>query len=68
MNINNKFKLGDIVYIVIDKDQDKNIVDAIRIEGNGQIMYRCGDTYYYDYLLSETVDMHLKLNISNDTE
>ena len=40
MNINNKFNIGDVVYIKTDTDQKPNIVIAITIYSEEYIIYK----------------------------
>jgi hypothetical protein len=35
MNINNKFNLGEIVYLITDEDQKERMVTGIQVRPNG---------------------------------
>ena len=52
MNINNKFELEEIVFLITDNDQYQRIITGIQIYKNG-ILYRlaCGvaDSWHYEY-------------------
>ena len=57
MVIDNKYEIGDIVYIVTDEDQKKRMVTSIVIYKAGEIVYKivCGTNYseHYDFELSD---------------
>lgn len=52
MNIDNKYNLEEVVFLITDTDQFARIVTAIQIYKNG-ILYRlaCGtsESWHYDY-------------------
>lgn len=56
MIIDNKFEIGQPVYIKTDKDQDMGIVTSIEIVPNNLVMYhvsiRSYENNYYDFELS----------------
>jgi len=64
MKIDNKFSLGEIVYLVTDNDQLKRIVTAIIVCNNNALLYElsCGKdaSKHYDYEISSDVDMLMK--------
>jgi hypothetical protein len=60
MNINNKFNIGDMVYIKTDTEQRPNIIIAITIYSDEYITYKlnsndtCSD--YRDYEISNEMN------------
>lgn len=54
----NKYAIGDIVYLITDKDQSERIVIGILFRGKGHYNYdlACGATscWHYEYEISET--------------
>ena len=56
MNINNKFKLQQCVFLITDTEQLIRIVTGIQISNNG-LLYRlaCGvtDSWHFEYEIAE---------------
>lgn len=65
MNIQNAFSIGETVYLVTDKDQQKRMVIGIYVRKNG-LTYElsCGQeiSYHYDFEMSAKEDVVLKTN------
>lgn len=57
MKIDNKFEIGQQVYIKTDKDQSTRIVTSIQIRPNNLLMYELGcgsqSSWHYDFEISE---------------
>ena len=57
MVIDNKYEIGDIVYLTTDPDQAKRVVTSIHIRPNEQITYElsCGShaSDHYDFEISD---------------
>lgn len=66
MIIDNKFELGQFVYVITDPDQYKRIVTGIIVNPGVQIMYECSvgnaTNNFYDFELSDEKDIELKVN------
>lgn len=58
MIIDNKYNLGDVVYLATDPDQYARIVTSILIEGNRSILYELS--------LSQNVSRHYDFEITTD--
>ncbi len=58
MVIDNKYEIGDIVYLITDKEQEQRMVSSIVVYKAGELVYKlvCGTTYseHYDFELSDT--------------
>jgi hypothetical protein len=58
MKIENKFDIGQIVYLKTDEDQKPRMVTELKISANRGIMYAlsagASDTYHYAIEISET--------------
>lgn len=54
--IDNKYEIGDIVYLKTDSDQFIRIVTSIRVYKNGDVTYGLGcgteDSAHYDFEIS----------------
>jgi uncharacterized protein (UPF0303 family) len=63
LNIDNKFNIGQIVYVITDKEQEPRIVVAIEIS-NKDLLYKVchgvSTSEHYDFELSEEVDLLVK--------
>lgn len=66
MVINNKFEIGQKVYLVSDPDQNVRIVTSFRIYMAGEIMYTvvCGiqESSHYHFELSEEKDLTMSVS------
>lgn len=66
MTIDNKFEIGQEVYLKTDKDQNKRIVTGIEISQNNTIMYKLvchsTETWHYDFEIMNERDILLSLN------
>lgn len=66
MNINNRFNLGQIVYLITDVDQLERIVTAITVRGNITLSYElsCGtvSSWHYDFEMASEVDIKKQLS------
>lgn len=65
MIIDNKFKIGQYVYLLTDDEQKKRMITAIRIYTNSYLEYQvtCG-TFATDHMemeLSDTEDVSIKI-------
>lgn len=60
INIDNKFDIGQTVYLKTDTDQSQRIISAIKITV-GHLIYEvcCGtnSSWHYDFEMSEQVDV-----------
>lgn len=58
MEINNKYELGDIVYLKTDEDQKQRMVTGLRVFGKNNILYclSCGtiETNHYYFEISDS--------------
>lgn len=72
MLINNKFKRGDIVYLVTDPEQKRRIVRYITVFDENDIQYSlaCGTEFSenYDFEISKEPDQNIKLGIEESNE
>lgn len=62
MKIDNKFKIGDYVYLVTDKDQFKRIVTAIQVTQTGLLYRLClerDESWHYDFEICAEKDIIL---------
>lgn len=65
MLINNKFNIGQTVYLKTDTDQLRRIVTAIKVCGDNSFFYElscgreCSD--HYDFEISEEVNQEIKV-------
>ena len=60
MLIDTKFKIGDIVYLQTDLDQQKRLITGINIRANSIVyLVSCGtvESYHYDFEISSEVDV-----------
>ena len=60
MLIDTKFKIGDIVYLQTDSDQQKRLITGINIRANSIVyLVSCGtvESYHYDFEISSEVDV-----------
>lgn len=68
MTINNKYEIGDLVYLITDPDQFQGIVTAIKVEANGFLMYEvsCGaaSCFANDFELSK--EKNFIIDIKNE--
>ena len=64
MRIDNKFNIGDHVFVVTDKEQDLGVITAIMVT-QGDILYfvsrDCMEDKFYDYELSLEENKLIKL-------
>ena len=58
MTIENKYKLGEIVFLITDPDQYQRIITAIQININGSIIYHLAQG------INET--WHFEVEIASD--
>lgn len=60
MILENKYEIGQPVYLITDKEQDKRIVTEIRVS-EGALLYQvsCGaqSSYHYDFEISSEKDL-----------
>jgi hypothetical protein len=65
MKIDNKFEIGQQVYIKTDKDQSTRIVTSIQIRPNNLLMYElgCGSqcSWHYDFEITEDQNVLISL-------
>lgn len=65
MKIDNKFTPGDFVYLVTDAEQEKRIVTAIKICGDGGLLYELSSgtssSEHYDFEISDKEDVLTKV-------
>lgn len=65
MVINNKFNIGQTVYLKTDTDQLQRIVTAIKICGDNSFFYElsCGRevSSHYDFEISEEINNEIKV-------
>ena len=59
MQINNKFKLGEIVYLITDIEQNERMVTGIQVRPIGLI-------YLLQHLVTET--FHYEIEITNEID
>lgn len=63
MVIDNKFEIGDFVYLTTDPDQLKRVVTAIKYCKGGELVYgvQCGtvESFHYEFELSTEKDLTL---------
>jgi len=64
MEINNKFELGDIVYLVTDEDQKERMVTQLRVIGKNHICYclASGTTESFHYYFEISTDKNYKIS------
>jgi hypothetical protein len=64
--IDNKYELGEIVYLITDEDQRKRVVISIFVTPENCIMYEVQNginfSRHYDFELSREMDQVLKTN------
>lgn len=69
MTIENKFDIGQTVYLVTDPEQLAHIVTQINIKPEGRITYQVslmsGFSDYYDFELSEDKNVLLSCGVDN---
>ena len=57
MEINNKYKIEEVVFLITDTEQEMRIITGIQITKNG-LLYRlaCGisDSWHYEYEIATT--------------
>jgi hypothetical protein len=65
MVINNKYNIGDFVYLITDPDQYKRIVTGINVSFSG-IMYEVSfgerETPHYEFELSDQINELIKVS------
>lgn len=64
MTINNKFNLGDYVYITTDVEQKKHIITEIKIQPGCliyQLSYKYESNFFHEIEISKEEDLLLKL-------
>jgi hypothetical protein len=58
MNINNKFKLQQCVFLITDSEQLTRIITAIQISNDNSLLYRlaCGtnDSWHFEFEIAES--------------
>lgn len=61
MVIDNKFEIGEIVYLITDEDQKKRVITALNIYPDNVILYElsCGSSAskHYAFEISENKDV-----------
>lgn len=65
MFIENKYNLGDIVYLITDEEQKKRLITSIKINPNGIIYELTQSTvaeWYYDMEFSSERDIIMVTN------
>ena len=66
MTIDNKFEIGQEVYLKTDKDQNKRIVVGIEVTQNNTLCYilacECTETSHFDFEIMNDRDILLSLN------
>lgn len=63
MVIENRFDLGQTVYLTTDNEQRRRVVSEIKVRQTGLIYeLSCGTctSYHYDFEISETIDVLVK--------
>lgn len=64
MVIQNKYELGQIVYLVTDEDQSPRMVTQIKIGADGGLIYQlsmgCDHTEHFELEISDTVNVETK--------
>lgn len=65
MLINNKFSIGQTVYLRTDTEQLQRIVTAIKVCGDNSLFYElsCGREVsdHYDFEIAETIDEEIRV-------
>ncbi len=65
MVINNKYSIGDFVYLATDVDQARRLVTAITVHPNGQIVYTltyCANaSEHYDFEITADENIEIKV-------
>ena len=65
MVIDNKFSVGEIVYLKTDGDQLRRVITALKVLPNDCILYElsCGAThsFHYDFEINEEEDVSQKV-------
>ena len=66
MIIENKFEIGDMVYLKTDPDQLIQIIVAIHVFKSGELMYKIASgsevSIHYEFELSDTINEQLKID------
>lgn len=67
--LDNKYNIGDIVYLKTDPDQVERMITAIQLNANG-IIYRlvCGTTETWHYDIEINVEKVFNLDKKNQTQ
>lgn len=67
--LDNKYNIGDIVYLKTDPDQIERMITAIQLNANG-IIYRlvCGTTETWHYDIEINVEKVFNLDKKNQTK
>lgn len=66
MKLNNKFNLGDHVYLTTDPDQLRRIVIAIQVSLNGLLyLLACGDSSCWHYEIEISNERDVLITTSN---
>lgn len=69
MNINTKFDIGEIVFLITDEDQTERIITRITISPNGCV-YECSagvaTSSHYELEMSRTADINKQLNLKSN--
>ncbi|MEW6006131.1 MAG: hypothetical protein AB1695_12535 [Stygiobacter sp.] len=67
--LDNKYNIGDIVYLKTDPDQVERMITAIQLNANG-IIYRlvCGTTETWHYDIEINVEKVFNLDKKNQTK
>lgn len=66
MVIDNKFSIGEIVYLVTDDEQKPRIVTYIKIKPGGSVSYEltngafCSEHYEFELSAEENIEMKVK--------
>jgi hypothetical protein len=66
MIIENKYEIGQKIYLITDKEQDPRIITAIKIFSNGTLLYltACGIVEYWAEECEISVEKNAEIMIS----
>ncbi|TWI86306.1 hypothetical protein LX66_3560 [Chitinophaga japonensis] len=66
MVVDNKYEIGDRVYLVSDPDQQLRIITSFAVYKGGEILYTvaCGEkeSRHYDFEMSKDKDLNITTN------
>ncbi len=64
--VNNKFEIGEIVYLVTDQEQRKRVVTGITICPDDSLLYEVitgtSPSKHYDFEISREEDVNMKVS------